>query len=76
MDPFSIWTFEVSSGFLFWVLLYCMCTIKWEKKNCKAINFFSFPFLKGNGVEITTFGVEITAPFLNKEKQYEELIVV
>ena len=26
-------------------------------------------------MEITTFGVEITPHFLNKEKQYEELIV-
>ena len=68
MHPFSIRTFEVFFGFLFWVSLYCMCTIK-------AINFFPFLFLKENGVEITTFGMEITLSFLNKEKQYKELIV-
>jgi hypothetical protein len=46
-----------------------------KKKIWKAINFFPSLFLKENGVEITTFGVEITLPFLNKKKQYKELIV-
>jgi hypothetical protein len=68
MDPFSIRIFEVSFGFLFWVSLYCMCTIK-------AINFFPSLFFKENGVEIITFGMEITLSLLNKEKQYKELIV-
>ena len=46
-----------------------------KKKIWKDINFFPSLFLKGNGAEITIFGMEITPPFLNKEKQYEELIV-